>query len=268
MLTPELLKKYSEEGFLLLENVLTQEEIHSMTLELSTILKDNGPRKIVEPNGEIRSYYGAHQVNDLFKEISCMKKLVGPAQQILESDIYIHQSKINFKKAMNGNWWEWHQDYPYWKIEDGMTSPRVLSVMLYLDDVTEFNGPLLVIPGSHKHGVVNFADKNDPKTEEEVSWTGTNLKYTISQSILKEAFANNEVVSTKGKAGYALFFHGNIFHASNCNISPFDRKTYIITYNSVKNPVVGGERRRPEFLSERNCEPLRTRIVSSSKLSL
>ena len=222
-----------------------------------TLLEDNGPRKVNESNGEVRSYYGAHQVNEVYKKISCIKKLVGPAQQILESEIYIHQSKINFKKAMKGNWWEWHQDYPYWKIEDGMTSPRAVSVMLYLDDVTEFNGPLLVVSGSHKHGVVSFEDKNSGKNEQEASWTGANLKYTISQSILKEAFAKNKIVSTTAKAGSALFFHGNTFHASNCNLSPFDRKIYIITYNSVENAVVGGKSVRPDFLSARNRDPLK-----------
>jgi len=257
MVTSALVKKYHEEGFLLLENVFTQQEVHLMTKELSTLLEDNGPRKIIELNGEIRSYYGAHQVNDIYRKISRAKKLVEPIQQILESEVYVHQTKVNFKKAMRGNWWEWHQDYPYWKIEDGMTSPRVVSIMLYLDDVTEFNGPLLVIPGSHKHGIVKFDDKQDVKNEQESSWTSANLKYTISQSILKEAFANNKIVSTTGKAGSVLFFHGNIFHASNCNLSPFDRKAYIITYNSVENILNGGMNKRPEFLSERNCEPIK-----------
>lgn len=257
MMTPELVKKYHEEGFLLLENVFTTEEVESMTNEIATLLEDNGPRKVIELNGEIRSYYGPHQVNDTYKKMSCMKKIVEPAQQILESEVYIHQTKINFKKAMRGNWWEWHQDYPYWKIEDGMVAPRVVSVMLYLDDVTDYNGPLLVIPGSHKHGVVNFEGKDDMKSDDEASWTGANLKYTISQNILKEAFTKNKIVSTTAKAGSILFFHGNIFHASNCNMSPFDRKTYIITYNSVKNEVTGGEKLRPEFLSERNREALK-----------
>lgn len=257
MLTLDAVKKYHEDGFLLLENVFSPEEVRLMTTELAVLLEDDGPRKVSESNGEVRSYYGAHQVNDLYNKICCMEKLVEPVQQILDSEVYVHQTKINFKKAMRGNWWEWHQDYPYWQIEDGMTSPRVVSVMLYLDDVTEFNGPLLVVPGSHKHGVVNFADKNGVKSEQEASWTGANLKYTIPQSILQEAFIQDNIVSTTAKAGSVLFFHGNIFHASNCNMSPFDRKTYIITYNSVENIVAGGQSERPEFLSERNCEPLK-----------
>lgn len=257
MLSLSSVQKYHEDGFLLLENVFTPEEVRLMTKELGTLLEDDGPRRVIEANGEIRSYYGAHQVNDLYKEVCCMKKLVEPVQQILDSEVYIHQTKVNFKKAMRGNWWEWHQDYPYWKIEDGMTSPRVVSAMLYLDDVTEFNGPLLVVPGSHKHGVVNFEDKNSVGGEQEATWTGANLKYTISQSILEDAFTQDNIVSTVAKAGSVLLFHGNIFHASNCNMSPFDRKTYIITYNSVENVVVGGQSERPEFLSERNREALK-----------
>ncbi|WP_103071993.1 phytanoyl-CoA dioxygenase family protein [Aquimarina sediminis] len=249
--------QYHDQGFLLIEDIFTKEEIHLMNKELPSILEDDSPRKVKESNGEIRSYYGAHQVNDIYKRLSSKKKLIDPVMQILESKVYIHQTKINFKKALRGEWWEWHQDYPYWKIEDGMTSPRVISVMIYLDDVTEFNGPLMVIPGSHKSGIASFDDKQKfTSNVEKATWTGANLKYTIDRSILKKGFEEDNVISVPGKAGSALFFHGNIFHASNCNISPFDRKTYIVTYNSVNNVLDRVEKERPEYLSERDVTPI------------
>jgi len=259
MIPKEHICKYHDQGFLLLDGIFTQEEIDSMNQELPIFLKDNGPRKVKESNGEIRSYYGVHQVNDMYRKISCDKRLINPIMQILESKVYIYQTKINFKKGLKGEWWEWHQDYPYWKIEDGMTSPRVLSAMIYLDDVTEFNGPLMVIPGSHKAGIAAFDNKSYSEQNDESdkdAWTGKNLKYTIDKTILEKGFNENNVVSTAGKAGSVLLFHGNIFHGSNCNMSPLDRKTLIVTYNSVENALFETRKKRPEFLSERNITPV------------
>lgn len=256
MITQQQINDYHEHGYLLVENYFTTEEVELMNSELTKLLQDNGPRKVIESNGEIRSYYGAHQMSEVYSDVCRVKKLVEPVKQILESDIYIHQTKINFKKALKGNWWEWHQDFPYWNIEDGMPEPRVTSVMIYLDDVTEFNGPLMVIPGSQKLGIVSFEDKED--SAEEVSSTGANLKYTIGRSALKKGFEDNNVISTLGKAGTVLFFHGNIFHASNCNMSPFDRRTYIITYNSVENVLKKVAKERPEFLCEKDFTPLQS----------
>lgn len=256
MISQQQINDYHDQGYLLVESYFTAEEVELMNSELTLLMQDNGPRKVIESNGEIRSYYGAHQMSDIYRDVCRVKKLVEPVRQILDSEIYIHQTKINFKKALKGNWWEWHQDFPYWNLEDGMPLPRVTSVMIYLDDVTEFNGPLMVIPGSHKLGIVSFEDKQE--SAEEVTATGANLKYTIGRSVLKQGFEDNNVVSTIGKAGSVLFFHGNIFHASNCNMSPFDRRTYIITYNSVENTLNKVEKERPEYLSERDCTPLQT----------
>ncbi|XLS30260.1 phytanoyl-CoA dioxygenase family protein [Flavobacteriaceae bacterium M23B6Z8] len=259
MISEQLISNYHDQGFLLLNSVFTDKEIDALNQELPYLLEDESPRKVKEKNGEIRSYYGVHQVNEMYKQLSCDKRLIDPVRKILESEIYIYQTKINFKKGLKGEWWEWHQDFPYWKIEDGMESPRVLSAMVYLDDVTEFNGPLLMMPGSHKHGIASF-DKDIASFENGVSdkdsWTGSDLKYTVNKDLLAKGFRENAIVSATGKAGSVLLFHGNIYHGSNCNMSPIDRKTLIITYNSVENPVKKYENRRPVFLSERNTEPI------------
>lgn len=259
MISKELVNKYHEDGFLLLNSVFSPEEIQAMNQELPFLMEDDGPRKVKEKNGEIRSYYGVHQVNSLYKHTACDARLIEPIMQLLESEIYIYQTKINFKKGLKGEWWEWHQDYPYWKIEDGMPTPRVLSAMIYLDDVTEFNGPLMVIPGSHKEGIAAF--NKDPNaiqnnSSDEESWTGSNLKFTINQKLLEKGFIENNIVSTTGKAGSVLLFHGNIYHGSNCNMSPIDRKTLIVTYNSTENVLTETKTKRPEFLSERNMTPI------------
>lgn len=73
MINIDLIKKYHKEGFLLIEKLFTQEEVDLMVEEVSTLLKDDGPRHVKESNGEIRTYYGAHQVNDIYKKFRVCK---------------------------------------------------------------------------------------------------------------------------------------------------------------------------------------------------
>ena len=67
----------------------------------------------------------------------------------------MHQFKINGKMAFDGDVWQWHQDFGTWKNDDEMPEPRAMNVAIFLDDVNEFNGPLMFIPGSHKLGVLD-----------------------------------------------------------------------------------------------------------------
>ena len=62
----------------------------------------------------------------------------------------MHQFKINGKAAFDGDVWQWHQDYGTWMNDDLMPNARAMNVAIFLDEVNEFNGPLMFIPGSHK----------------------------------------------------------------------------------------------------------------------
>src|SRR4029077_7663490 len=78
---------------------------------------------------------------------------VEPAVQLLGDDrLYVQQVKINTKAAFEGEIWQWHYDFAPHHREDGVPEPLALNLHVFLDDVSEFNGPLYFIPGSHKHG--------------------------------------------------------------------------------------------------------------------
>ena len=83
--------------------------------------------------------------------------------------VYMHQFKINGKMAFDGDVWQWHQDYGTWKNDDQMPEPRAMNVAIFLDEVNEFNGPLMFIPGSHKLGVLDAA--HDTSTTSYPLWT-------------------------------------------------------------------------------------------------
>ena len=173
--------------------------------------------------------------------------------QILESPSYVYQFKINAKAALAGDVWEWHQDYIFWQNEDGMPTDRAINAVVYLDDVNEFNGPLLVIPGSHTIGVVESPSlPGNPMDPALPDWTRdltADLKFSIPRDVLVELAQARGIESTKGPVGSVLFFHPSLVHGSAPNMSPFGRNIIIITYNSTLNIPKPGDHPRPEYLA-------------------
>ena len=81
----------------------------------------------------------------------------------------MHQFKINGKQAFDGDVWQWHQDYGTWLTTTRCPSERAMNVAIFLDEVNEFNGPLMFIPGSHKQGVLDA--EHDLTTTSYPLWT-------------------------------------------------------------------------------------------------
>ncbi|HEX8174904.1 MAG TPA: phytanoyl-CoA dioxygenase family protein [Pyrinomonadaceae bacterium] len=268
-LTQEQLKRYEDEGFLFLPEYLSHREIEMMKRELPSVFAEDSPRRVVEKDGRlVRSVYGSHLSNEVFQRLTRHPRLVEPAMQILKSEVYIYQFKINAKLAFDGDVWEWHQDYIFWRKEDGMPTPRVTSVVTYLDDVTEFNGPLFLIPGSHKEGVIEVSARDKSPAQDirqheayrdSPNWIAnltTKLRYSLDKELVAGMIEKYGITAPKGPRGSVLFIDGNIIHGSPSNISPFDRAVVIVTFNSVENVPAAVSNPRPEFLSNRNPSPV------------
>ncbi|EGJ29558.1 protein involved in biosynthesis of mitomycin antibiotics/polyketide fumonisin [Moorena producens 3L] len=198
--------------------------------------------------------------------------MLEPAHQLLGSQVYLYQFKINLKAAFGGDVWPWHQDFIYWHKEDGMPLPKVISLAILLDDLNEFNGPMIFIPGSHKPGILDL-EASVAKTEanpETADWkvnVSANLKYCIPPQTVTQLVKKFGILAPKGTAGSILLFDSNVVHGSVTNISPFPRRLMIITYNSVENLPVYVDRPRPEFLVSRDYKPLKPLADSESLLS-
>jgi ectoine hydroxylase len=126
--------------------------------------------------------------------------------------------------------------------------------MVFLDEVTEFNGPLMLIPGSHRHGMIEVgAARGTGGWQDNVA---ADLKYSLDRDTIERLVREGGIVAPKGPRGSVLIFHPNLAHASVPNLSPWDRTMLIVTYNSVANvPVPPGEP-RPDFLVSRDTQPL------------
>ena len=269
-MTKERCDAYEDEGITFLPNYFSHDEVDAMKAELPALFAEDTPRRVIEKEGgKVRSVYGSHTTNDVFRRLVHHPRLVEPAKQILGSEVYVYQFKINAKAAFGGDMWDWHQDYVFWRKEDGMQQARVLNVAIFLDDVTEFNGPMFFIPGSQKNGVIdvpardlNFGNggaayKNSPAW---ISNLTASIKYSVDRDMVARMVDERGIVAPKGERGSVIFFHGNLIHASANNISPHDRGVIFVTYNSLENIPPEVATPRPEFLSSRDFE----RVVSFS----
>ena len=122
--------------------------------EAERIYRSSRPEVVREKDGATaRTAFAVHTFSEPFRRVAAHPRLVRPVEQLLGGQCYIHQFKINAKAAFDGDVWQWHQDYGTWSRDDQMPEPRAMNIALFLDDVTEFNGPLMFIPGSHRQGV-------------------------------------------------------------------------------------------------------------------
>jgi hypothetical protein len=252
-LTTLQIADFTARGFLLLDDLFGPQELALLRRHAAAALAGRGERTVMEASGEaVRSVYAAHESDPVFALLARHPRLVRPAQRLLGGDVYVYQSKLNVKSPFVGEVWEWHQDYAFWRNEDGMPTPRVLTAAVYLDDVDEFNGPVVLIPGSHRDGALRCPeppppDGADPGWHSHVS---ARLKYAIDRGVVGELAGKYGLYAAKARAGAVLLFDGNIAHASSTNISPFPRSLILYTYNHVANAPVRPT--RPGFLVSRD----------------
>ena len=166
-------------------------------------------------------------------------------EQLFGEKLYMHQFKINAKAKFDGDVWQWHQDYGTWARDDGMPEAKAMNISVFLDEVFTFNGPLMLIPKSHKHGVL--AAGHDKATTSYPLWT---LDHATVEKLVDEG----GLVVPTGKPGGVLMFHGNLVHGSAGNITPFSRKIVYLTLNAVSNHI--RKPTRPEWIAHQDFTPI------------
>ena len=183
-----------------------------------------------------------------FGQLAASPKLVSPVGLILEDEIYLHQSRINPKMGMGqGGAWTWHQDYPPWKTIDGMAQPRCIVAAVFLDDCTPVNSPLLLIPGSHHHGLLESQPLTDSSNH------GYDL-HRITSTDVERLATQHGIEPLVGPAGSIALIHCNLVHGSADNISPWRRAILYLVYNAVSNACTGTS--RPWYQNNRDFTPL------------
>ncbi|SDS09357.1 ectoine hydroxylase [Microlunatus soli] len=255
------LEHFAETGYVLIDQLVDADELSQLRAELSRLSADPkvraDERTIVEAKSQdVRSIFEVHRSSEVFARIANDPRVVNRARQILGSEVYIHQSRVNFKPGFEGKEFSWHSDFETWHAEDGMPTPRAVSISISLTDNYSFNGPLMIMPGSHTRyiGCVGETPEENFRGSLVMQGAGTPDRETLTR------FADQYGIDViEGSAGGAFMFDSNCMHASNGNVTPYSRSNVFIVYNSVENTCVepfAAPAPRPEFLGARDFTPV------------
>lgn len=255
-LAPEQVESYRQDGFLFLPDFFGAEETARIRREKDRLWTaaehETRPEIIREPDSSlVRSIFAIHRDDPYFRALAEDSRLTAIARQILGSDVYIHQSRVNFKAGFSGQEFYWHSDFETWHVEDGMPRMRALSMSIALTENLATNGPVMVMPGSHRVFV---------------ACVGKTPENHFTQSLRRQVYGTPDpdslavlagrhgIAMPTGGPGSVLIFDCNIMHGSNSNITPYPRSNLFLVYNSVENRLhdpYSGQAPRPDYIATR-----------------
>src|SRR5689334_1375999 len=200
------IEQFHRDGFLVLPDLFSAAEVGVLRKALEAVSGEHCPANIREKrSGEVRTAMGLHLRHKDFASLVRHPRLIEPAFQLLGDQLYVQQVKVNTKAAFEGEVWQWHYDFATHHAEDGVPAPVALNLHVFLDDVSEFNGPLYFIPGSHKHGPA--PTRLDTATTSYPLWV-------VGRDTVARLAAERGLVSATGPAGTALIFGDSLVHGS------------------------------------------------------
>lgn len=257
MLSREQIEFYHEHGYLLVENVLSDVELKTLqTITYDLIEKS---KDITESNDAYDLDEGhsrhtprltriklPHKQDPYFWEVLTQSNVTRVLIDLLGEDTTLITAKLNTKAPGGGQAVEWHQDWAFYP----HTNDDLLAFGIMLEDVTPDNGPLMVIPGSHKGPLLSHKHEglfcgavhpDDPLFEQE------------------------KAVTLTGKAGSMTVHHVRTLHGSAPNMS--DKNRLILFYELASGdawPILGAGSYLHELGQRKFWEDLQTRLVTGS----
>ncbi|MEO8264919.1 MAG: phytanoyl-CoA dioxygenase family protein [Ilumatobacteraceae bacterium] len=238
----DLVIDYQCDGFAFRPGLLSVAECQVLVGETDRLLSGEcRPDRFVleKDGGTVRTIVNPHRFSDVFERLVAHPTLVSAAQQLLDDDVYVFQLGVNNKASFHGDVWFWHQDYPGYHYDDHIPVPNMVNALVFLDDVSHFNGPLMMVPGSYRHVAAR----------PEVSDKGTSYSFRYSDNDTVTALVGaGGIVAPTGPAGSTIFMHVNTLHGSTANLSPWPRRMITLTYNAMSNKATSPSTRPPHIV--------------------
>ena len=224
-LTPEQVATYHDQGYLVIKGFCTGPEVARL---YAAALNDGAMQKNAldlndQTGKKTKLSLWFTPGNDVFGYLTRSRRMIGAVQQLLgdRAGVCHFHSKLMQKEPRVGGAWEWHQDYGYWYKNQFMFPDELISVMIALTPANKGNGCLQVIKNSHKIGRVNHG------------FTGEQVG--ADMQMVNNALKTMELVYSELDPGDALFFHSNLLHRSEANLSEHPRWSIISCYSLQSN---------------------------------
>lgn len=225
MITEQQVKFYRDNGYLVVADVLSSEQLAAVRREVDDLVEKSVAVRANDAVYDLEDTHAAeqprvrriktpHQYMPAVAALTSDPTLVGILTRLIGPGVRFQTSKLNMKSAGFGAAVEWHQDWAFYP----HTNDDLLAVGIMLDDIDADNGPMLVIPGSHRGPTYNhhqdgyFCGAVDPQR----------CEIDFSQA-----------VPVTGSAGSMSFHHVRLMHGSALNRSARDRRFLLFQYTAV-----------------------------------
>lgn len=229
ILKEDQIEAFQRNGAIVVENAVSETELSGLRATFTDWVEES--RKHAAPFGKIcdgrprfdiendhapdhpslRRVASPTDISDIYASIAFDSAMTDMASDLLGEDVRFHHAKVNSKLPHTKTEVKWHQDFPF----DPHSNDDTLTALLFMDDVTEENGPLMIAPGSHRGPLLSHFQNG--------VFTGT-----VSDEAATRFEA--EAVSCTGPAGAVCLMHSRVAHASTANNSSAARTLYIVTY--------------------------------------
>ena len=230
MLTPEQVAFYHENGFLTVENVLSAEEVENLGnvtdefVEKSRSVTSNDAVFDLEPNHtpdnpRLRRLKNPIEHHEVYDQTLRHEGILNIVEQLIGKGLRTNGNKLNMKPPSHGSAVEWHQDWTFYP----HTNDDLLAVGVAIDDMTEENGCMLMVPGSHKTELISHHENG-----------------VFVGAVADPDFEPTNVAQVLVKAGGISIHHVRTLHASTPNHSQHPRRLLLFQYCSIDSwPLTG-----------------------------
>lgn len=229
ILTQEQKDTFWRDGVLVVEDAVTPEQLTALRDQFTDWVEesraqtgdygetlDGRPRFDLQPGHTadtpgLRRIQSPEEVSDVYADIMRTAATVDICAELIGPALRFHHGKVNSKLPGTATKVKFHQDFPF----QPMTNDDLITCLLFVDEVTLENGPLEVVPGTHKGPLYSH-------------WHNGTFTGAVADEVFEEH--KNNIVKCTGKAGSVCLMHSSLLHGSAPNLSDSARTLYITTY--------------------------------------
>lgn len=224
-LSPTELAHYHTEGYIVVDSLFNRDDLARIDSTIGELVEravgGEDMSKVLELEPEPldgrrvpRRIFNPFDQHPAFRSLATDERLLDRIESLIGPSFNLQHSKLNMKPAKVGSIVEWHQDLAYFP----HTNDSLVTTLVYLDDATEENGCLQVLPRHHHH----YFDHSGP----DGAFAGM-----IREDLGDGRFGR--AVSLAAPAGSVIFMHCITPHASLPNRSARPRRTLIYEYRAA-----------------------------------
>ena len=230
MLNSKQVDYYNSNGYLTIENVYSPSQIKLLSdvtdefVEKSRLVTEENDMFSLESdhskdNPRLTRIKTPQNFHSIYEKAVKDEKMLDIIEHFIGKNIRFQGAKLNMKMPGGGRQVEWHTDWGH----HPHTNDDMLAVGIAFDDITEENGCLMVIPGSHEWDAISH--------HEDGFFVG---------AVDINSFDVKKAINITSNAGGISIHHVRTLHGSAPNMSDKPRRLLLLEFSAADAFPVSG----------------------------